>query len=410
MRYFIYLLVFIFATSCRNNLPIRGTASQFQTELTPIRSQILAVDFSMRYDSLFSYLAFHPGSVIFDSKNQSGIDFPLQVALLQMPRIQVESGGKIGLQLPVKVEARPNLAGINTGLIQAKSNLLLNFQWDWRDINHHTIDQFNINYQWISKPEIRLMGFPVQVQGVVDPLLQRQLPNMQALILTKLNQTLRPNALANLLNRVNMNYSSPFGTIALRAADVDVHALQFNPVGLTGKLLIRTALHVGDTLTPQTNRWLEMKYQNQALPFQVQLSYERLTTILLQSMKLKYEQFQIHGDSLGLHVVLKGFGTDNAEAILTLIPTQLDSNTVGVQLKDMSVNGVPFFIRGHIKRKVFKAIHAYKWSTVDALKLLNQNTWGLALSNGDVQIQQVTYTPKGLGVSGEIRGNWELRK
>jgi hypothetical protein len=108
--------------------------------------------------------------------------------------------------------------------------------------------------------------------------------------------------------------------------------------------------------------------------------------------------------------VLKGFGAERSEALLTLIPVQLDSNTVGVQLKDMSVTGVPFFIRGHINGKVFKAINAYKWSSVDALKLLNQNTWGLALSKGDVRIQQVTYTPKGIGLTGEIRGNWELRK
>ena len=410
MRYFVIFLALVISTACRNNLPVRGTESHFQMELTPIRPQTLAVEFSMRYDSLFSYLNFSPGKIIFDSKNQAGVDFPLQLVLLQNPRIQVEAGGKIGLHLPVKIEARPNVAGINAGLIQAKSNLKVDFQWNWQDINHHQIDQFRINYQWISKPEIRLMGFPVQVQGVVDPLVQRHLPSMQDLVLARLNQSLSPNSLVNLLNRVNMNYQSPLGAIALRAADVDVHALQFNSVGLAGKLLVRTALHVGDTLTRQTNRWLEMKYQNQALPFQVELSYDKLTAILSQSMKLKTEQLRIQGDSLGLHVVLKGFGAERSEALLTLIPVQLDSNTVGVQLKDMSVTGVPFFIRGHIKCKVFKVINAYKWSSVDALKLLNQNTWGLALSKGDVRILQVAYTPKGLGVAGEIRGNWELRK
>lgn len=410
MRYFLCLLVLWITTACRRDLPIQGTVGIYQTELKQIRTQTLSIDFLMHYDSLFSYLQFGPGKVLFNSKNQTGVDFPLELMLLQKPRIQLGSGGKIGVQLPVKIEARPNIAGINTGLIQAKSNLNFDFNWNWQDINHHQVDQLRVSYQWISKPEIRLVGFPVQVHGVVDPLLQRQLPNMQERVLVQINQSLSPNSLAKLLNRASMNYASPMGSIALRAADVDLHSVQFDSEGLSGKLLVRTALHVGDTLKAQTNRWLEMKYQNEALPFQVFLSYEKLTGILLQSLHFKEDQLRIQGDSLGLHVTIQGIAKIRSTANLTLLPMQLNSNTLGVFYKDVSVSGVPFFLRGHVKRKMIKSLNAFKWSGVDALRLLNQNTWGLALTNGNVQINQVSYTPLGLGVTGEIRGNWGLRK
>ena len=389
---------------------MQGTEGRYQPTILPVQSKTIAIDFSMHYDSLFSYLGLTPGNVIFDAKNQSGVDFPLQIALLQKPRIFVGASNKIAFHLPVKIDAKPNVAGINTGLIQAKSNLKFDFSWDWQDINHHKIDQFTVNYQWIIKPEMRIMGFPVQVHGVVDPLIQRQLPNMQERVLSRLNQSLSPNSLADLLNRVSMNYPSPLGYIALRAADVDLHALQFNAEGLSGKLLVRTALQVGDTLSAQSNRWLEMKYQHQALPFQVLLSYGNLTEILRKSMRLKEDQIHLLGDTLGLHVVLKGYGGTGSAANLTLVPVLLDANKVGVKLKYLTIEGVPFFVRGHVKRKISKALQAFTWSTTDALTLLKQNSWGLSLLQGDVQIQQVDYTPKGLAFRGEIRGNWELRK
>jgi Domain of unknown function (DUF4403) len=410
MRYFISLLVFVIVTACSRDLPVQGTLGSYQAEIKPSKPQTLSIDFSMHYDSLFSYLQFRPGKVLFNSKNQSDVDFPLELMLLQKPRMQVFSGGKVSLQFPLKIEARPNVAGINTGLIQAKSNLNVDFQWNWQDINHHQVDQLHVNYQWISKPEIRLLGFPVQVHGVVDPLLQRQLPNMQERVLTRLNQSLSPNSLANLLNRVRMNYASPLGSIALRAADVDLHALQFNAEGLTGKLLVRTALYVGDTLNVQTNRWLEMKYQNQSLPFQVLISYEKLKSILLQELHLKDDQLSIQGDSLGLHVTLQGYAKVQSAANFTILPVQMNSNTIGVHVKDLSFSGLPFFMRAHVKRKMMKSLNTYRWSGKDALSLLKQNSWGLNLANGNVQIQQIYYTPVGLSVSGELQGNWELRK
>jgi hypothetical protein len=314
------------------------------------------------------------------------------------------------LELPVKIDACPNIAGINTGLIQAKSNMALAFQWNWKDINHHQVVLQNLNYQWISKPEMRVLGFPVQVQGIVDPMIQRQLPTMQANVSERLNQALSPSALRNLLNRVDMNYASPLGQVSLRSADVDVHDLTFNSSGISGMLLVRTALFLGESDVIQPNRWLEMKDLNQPLPFQVSLDYDKLSGLISQSLHAKPANMMIRGDSLGLHVQFKGLGTSNAIANIIVVPALLDSSKIGLNVKGFQVEGVPFFLRGHAKRNVLKALMAYSWSSTEALNLFKQNTWGLSLSNGELRIQQLTYSEKGLGVVGEIRGNWELRK
>ncbi len=410
MRYFTILWVFICLSACRRDIPLQGTLGHYQSSITAVRSQTIAIDFSIQYDSLFSYLKFVPGKVLFDASNQSFVDFPLQVVLLQMPRILVGASNKIGFQIPVKIDAKPNLAGINTGLIQAKSNLMFDFAWNWQDINHHQIDQFHVNYQWITKPEMRLMGFPVQVHGVVDPLIQRHLPKLQERVLDRLNQSLSPNALVSLLNRVSMSYVSPMGQIALRSADIDIHGLSFNSSGLAGKLLVRSALQVGDSLSTQPNRWLEMKDQSQALPFQVFVSYNNLAQVIRQSLHLKEDQLHIHGDTLGLHVALNGFGAASSAANMVIFPVLVDSTHLGFQLKSLSVEGVPFFMRGHVKRKVSMALQGYRWSSLDAMSLLKQNSWGLTWLRGDVQIHRLAYTSQGLGFTGEIRGNWELRK
>ncbi len=410
MRNILFLLLLIFVAACKRQALVQGTPAQFQLATPAVRSQTVAINFSMRYDSLFRYFQLAPGKLLFDSQKQEGLDFPLQMTLLQQPRLQMGSKGITNFEIPVKIDARPNIAGINTGLIQAKSNISLAFHWNWQDINHHQLVVQRLNYQWLAKPEMRVLGFPVQVQGIVDPLIQRQLPAMQEKVAERLNQALNPNSLTNLLNRVDMNYSSPLGQVSLRSSDVDVHDLNFNSSGITGKLLVRSALILGESVINQPNRWLEMKDQNQALPFQVLLEYDKLSRLISQSLHSKPANLLMRGDSLGLHLQLKGLGTSEAIANMIIIPALLDSSKIGLNVKGFHVEGVPFFLRGHVMRKVLKALMAYSWSSSEALNLLKQNTWGLALSNGELRIQQLTYSDKGLGVVGEIRGNWELRK
>jgi hypothetical protein len=410
MRNILFLLLLIFVAACKHQVLVQGTPAQFQLATPAVRSQTVAINFSMRYDSLFRYFQLAPGKLLFDSQKQEGLDFPLQMTLLQQPRLQMGSKGITNFEIPVKIDARPNIAGINTGLIQAKSNISLAFHWNWQDINHHQLVVQRLNYQWLAKPEMHVLGFPVQVQGIVDPLIQRQLPAMQEKVAERLNQALNPNSLTNLLNRVDMNYSSPLGQVSLRSSDVDVHDLNFNSSGITGKLLVRSALILGESVINQPNRWLEMKDQNQALPFQVSLDYDKLSGLISQSLHAKPANMMIRGDSLGLHVQVKGLGTSEAIANMIIVPALLDSSKIGLNVKGFQVEGVPFFLRGHVKRKVLKALMAYSWSSSEALNLLNQNTWGLGLSNGELRIQQLTYSDKGLGVVGEIRGNWELRK
>jgi hypothetical protein len=410
MRNILFLLLLLFVAACKRQTLVQGTPAQFQLVTPAVRSQTVAINFSMRYDSLFRYFQLTPGKLLFDSQKQEGIDFPLQLTLLQQPQLQEDSQGSANFDIRVKIDARPNIAGINTGLIQAKSNISLAFQWNWQDINHHQLALKQVSYQWIAKPEMRVLGFPVQVQGIVDPMIQRQLPAMQANVSERLNQALSPNVLHNLLNRVDMNYASPLGQVSLRSADVDVHDLTFNSSGIAGKLLVRTALILGESVDNQPNRWLEMKELNQPLPFQVSLGYDKLSGLISQALHAKPANMMIRGDSLGLHVQVKGLGTSRAIAKMIVVPAQLDSSKIGLNVKGVQVEGVPFFLRGHVKRKVLKALVAYSWSSSEALSLLKQNTWGLALSNGELRIQQLTYSDKGLGVMGEIRGNWELRK
>lgn len=410
MRNILFLLLLLFVAACKRQTLVQGTPAQFLLTPPVVRSQTVAINFSMRYDSLFRYFQLIPGKLLFDSQTQKGIDFPLQINLLQPPRLQVSSQGNATLELPVKIGARPKIAGINTGLIQAKSNMALAFQWNWQDINHHQLVLQSFKYQWISKPEMRVLGFPVQVQGIVDPMIQRQLPAMQANVSERLNQALSPNALRNLLNRVDMNYASPLGQVSLRSADVDVHDLTFNSSGIAGKLLVRTALILGESVLNQPNRWLEMKDLNQPLPCQVSLGYDKLSGLISQALHAKPANLQLSADSLGIHVHVKGLGTSKAMANMIVVPALFDSSKIGLNVKGFQVEGVPFFLRGHVKRKVLKALMAYSWSSKEALNLFKQNSWGLSLSNGELRIQQLTYSEKGLGVVGEILGNWELRK
>lgn len=396
--------------ACQRTLPIQGTSARFQSELPIVRPQAILIDFSIRYDSLFHYLKFTPGYLLYDSQRQSGIDFPLTLALLQKPVVKVNSTGLIGLQFPLKVDAKPNIAGINTGLIQAKTNLFLDFQWKWDDINHRSIEQLRLNYQWLAKPEMRVLGFPIQVHGIIDPLIQRQLPSLQERINKQFNEVFSVNSLNSIINQVKMNYPSSIGDIFMHPADVDLKDVQLTPQGIGGKLVVRTALYIGDGLTSNPNRWVELQSGGKNLPFQVYFSYAQLQKQLTKSLQIGESQLELYGDSLGLHVQLKGYGRKNVEANLLLVPTLLTANRLGINLNQTRISGVGFMFQGYFRRKVERAIQSYTWSSSEALGLINQNTWGLRLDNGEIKLTNVVFTSKGIGVSGEIRGDWELKK
>lgn len=411
MRYIIFVLWIFLLGACRRSIPMQGVVADYQEYTPKVIPKTIAIDFDIAYDSLFTYFNLRAGRTLYDSKNQSGIDFPLQLRLIQKPQVQIRRSGNVGIVLPVQIEASPKLAGINTGLIQAKSNLMFDFKWNWTDINHRDISELNLGYHWVSMPEMKVLGFPVQVQGIVDPLIQRQLPETQANLSQQLNRFLSPTALSGILNSIPMSYSTEYGMIGLHASEVDLKNVLFQNKGLHGILQVRTALDIGDVIEPANpNRWVELQSASNRLPFRFTLSYQRIVQLIKNIPEFKSYQFNITSDTSTIIVDLKSVYGKQMNSEIRVKPVLVGVNTIGLQVVSMELTGVPFLFRGHLKHKIISALNQFQFGGNVALQSFNQNSWGLQLEKGNVKIDKLIFNRFGLGLIGDISGNWVLRK
>ncbi len=411
MRYYIIILASLLFFACKRIEPLQGTIASFQKQSPQIQSKTIRIDFKVSYDSLFSLLGIQKGGTLYNSEKQPGLDFPLKLDLLNKPQIKIGKPDYLQLDLPVQVVAKPNIAGINTGLIQAKANLQLELKWLWKDINHHQVDDVRLRYSWLAKPEMRVLGFPIAVQGIVDPLIQKSLPDIQTKIGDQFSKFLQPANLNHVINRIPMNYPSDWGNVALESADIDMKDITFAANHLHGNLLVRTALTIGDKPeNPSPNRWVELHSNGKQLPFRVDFSYQRLTKILASSLKIKEEQVIIVADSSTVHVKLLGLSGARSAVLIRLRPLLLKDGRLAASWSSMELEGMPFYLRGLSKRRIEKGMQSFVWSPESTVNLLNDHVSGLKLSDAKLLISSLYFTQGGIGLFGVIEGNWELKK
>ena len=176
MRIYLFLLL-VFISSCAKTLvpaPI-AEKSVYVDRFPAIKSGLTTIDFSLSYDSLFALSQLKPGSVLYqNSIGSSAIDFPLDVRLLAPIQLQAIQNDHISLSLPVRMVAKPELAGISAGTVSGDLAMKVQLKWNLASINALQVKEVAYDYQWIQKPSVKVMGFPVNVSGVVDQLLNQK--------------------------------------------------------------------------------------------------------------------------------------------------------------------------------------------------------------------------------------------
>jgi hypothetical protein len=411
MRYFYSILVGLLIFACKRIEPLQGLTASFQQQAPPIQSKTIKIEFNMSYDSLFSFIGMQKGSTLFNSEKQAGLDFPIRLNLLNQPRIVAGKTDYVQLFFPVEVMAKPNIAGINAGLIQAKANLQVDFKWLWKDINHHQVDDIRLRYSWLAKPEMRVLGFPVSVQGIVDPLIQKRLPEIQTKLDSQVNQWLSPSNLIGIINRFPMNYPSEIGYVSLSSADVDIKNLSFEEQFAHANLQVRTALTIGDEINSQSaNRWVDLQSAGNRLPIRVDYSFIRLKKLIAVSLKIKEEQIALRADSAAIHVELKGLSREKSTIQIDVKPLLLPDGRISTSWTNIHMQGIPVIMKGMTKRRIARGLQSFVWSVDSYLNTFNQNSWGLKLRKGKLSISALYFTPRSVGILGDIGGNWELKK
>jgi len=61
------------------------------------------------------------------------------------------------------------------------------------------------------------------------------------------------------------------------------------------------------------------------------------------------------------------------------------------------------------RRRIEREMRSLVWSAEPTVNKLNDQVWGLKLSDSKLLISSMYFSSKGIGVLGEIGGNWELK-
>jgi hypothetical protein len=418
MRIYLFFLL-VFLSSCAKTIVPAQIAekSVYVDRFPAIKPGMTTIDFSLSFDSLLALSQLKAGSVLYQNSSASStIDFPLDVRLLAPIQLQSLQKDHISLSLPVRMSAKPELAGISAGLVTGDLAMKVQLKWNLANLSSLQVKEVAYGYDWIQKPSVKVMGFPVNVSGLVDQLLNQK----KGLILAQMQEQLN----ASIRNTVSKPFSlqsfipdSPAGyrfEPAVSSA-LDLRDLSFEQTGIKGQLRYFGGLKVVSGQKNLKPIFIPVKdlpgMSKPTLPFQFQLSGpELINQIKLTNSSLKgVGSFIFQKEGLGFQLVqFKGKSSKlEVDFDFVIYP----DNSVGIQLKDTRLQGLSFpasLFKGKIQRKLQAQASAFRFKSS---QILSQLPSSITLAkNGIVRFQKIYFDSSSVLIEGAFEGNWSLAK
>jgi hypothetical protein len=416
----IYLFFFlVFLSSCAKKvLPTQITEKSVYVDRFPaIKPGLTTIDFSLSYDSLLAFSQLKAGSLLYqNSAASSAIDFPLDVRLLAPIQLQALQKDHINLSLPVRMSAKPELAGISAGLVTGDLAMKVQLKMNLANLSSLQVKEVAYGYEWIQKPSVKVMGFPVNVSGLVDQVLNQK----KALILAQMQEQLN----ASIKNIATKPFSlqsfirdSPAGyrfEPAVSSA-LDLRDLSFEQTGIKGQLRYLGGFKVISGQNNQKPAFIPVKdlpgTPKPILPFQFQMTGpELIDQIKLSNPSLKgVGSFTFQKKGLGFQLVqFKGKSSKlEVDFDFVIYP----DNTMGIQLKDTRLQGLSFpasLFKRKIQRKLQVQALAFRFKPS---QILSQLPSSITLAkNGRVRFQKIFFDSSSVLIEGAFEGNWSLAK
>ena len=415
--YLIFLLVFI--SSCAKTIaPAMVVDKSVYVERFPvIKPGITTMDFSLSYDSLFAMSQLKVGSVLYQNASESGaLGFPLEIRLLAPIQSQAIKKDQISLSLPVRMVAKPELAGISAGTVSGDLAMQLQLKWNLASINALQVKEVSYDYQWIQKPAVKVLGFPVNVSGVVDQLLNQKKSLILGQMQEQLNASIKnlvskPVIFQSFLSDAPAGYRiEPYGSSA-----VDLRDIRFEQKDIKGQLRYAGGFKVVSGHTNSAPIFIPVRdlptVGTPTLPFQFQLTGpELLDQIKAANPSLKGQgsfAFQKEGPSFQLTQFRGHSSRLEMDFDFVIYP----DNSVGIQVKDSRLQGLSFpasLFKGRIQKKLQEQASVFRFQPKQILSRLPSSI--TLAKNGRFRIQKIYFDSSSLLIEGAFEGNWSLAK
>jgi hypothetical protein len=418
MRIYLFFLLVFLSSCAKKVLPTQITEKSVYVDRFPaIKTGLTTIDFSLSYDSLLAFSQLKAGSVLYQNSSASSvIDFPLDVRLLAPIQLQALQKDHISLSLPVRMSAKPELAGISAGLVTGDLAMKVQLKWNLANLSSLQVKEVAYGYEWIQKPSVKVMGFPVNVSGLVDQVLNQK----KALILAQMQEQLN----ASIKNIVTKPFSlqsfitdSPAGfrfEPAVSSA-LDLRDLSFEQTGIKGQLRYLGGFKVISGQNNLKPSFIPVKdlpgVPKPILPFQFQMTGPEL----IDQIKLANPSFKGVGSFIfqkeGLGFQLVEFKGKSSKLEVDFDFVIYPDNTMGIQLKDTRLQGLSFpasLFKRKIQRKLQLQALAFRFKP---FQILSQLPSSITLAkNGRVRFQKIYFDSSSVLIEGAFEGNWSLAK
>jgi hypothetical protein len=418
MRIYLILFLVVISSCAKSIIPAPVVEKSVYVDRFPaIKPGLTTIDFSLSYDRLFALSQLKPGSVLFqNSSGNSTIDFPLEVRLLAPIQLQAIQKDHISLSLPVRMMAKPEIAGIAAGTVSGDLAMKVQLKWNLASINALKVKEVAYDYQWIQKPSVKVMGFPVNVSGVVDQLLNQKKAMILAQMQDQLNTSIKkivtkPFAFQSFFT----DSSSGFWIEPAASSAFDLRDLSFEQTSINGQLRYMGGFKVVSGQNNPTPLLIPMKDLPGAgkpfLPFQFQLSGAELIAALKESNPSWKGNGLFVFQKEGLGFQLAQFKGKSSHLAIDFDFVIYPDNSMGIQIKETRLQGLSFpasLFKGRIQQKIQLQAAAFRFQPSQLLKRLPSSI--SFQKEGALRFQKIYFDSTSVLIEGAFEGNWSLVK
>lgn len=420
---FIFLSFFLFF-SCKQAPVKYQTLGQYKKNIDRSNIAVTKIDLEISYDTLFAWLGMKPGRILFDSKEEKS-NFPIQITQEGEIRVRNFSANELELKFPISWEAEPQLSGFSAGKVKGKMWLTIRSKVDFSNIKSLKFLENDFTYQWIDKPAMKVMGFGINVTGVVDQLIQSQKNQILTTLTTYGNDKMKFDFWENRLNKelkplifedfIFHNYQTL----------VDLDQLRFSPNGIMGLLKIKSHIELTDKFNGKVDRGLSpikfCKVSSDSiskLAFHLNLSYSYLEKIFSQSLAYELKNPKanlifVQADSGHIRVQLRAFKGLDSKMDIAIVPVVFTDNKLGMKVVSLEISNLNFpssIFRKAISRKISHQIDSYTFDLNEKVQaMINRNELirnrGYKLDLGDLN-----WNSQSITLHGNVLGEYILKK
>ena len=418
MRVLLFFLAVLVVSCSKSIAPsIISEKSVYVDRFPTLKPGLTTIDFSLSFDSLFALSQLKAGSVLYQNDDASSVlDFPLDIRLLAPISLQTLTKDQINLSLPVRLQAKPAIAGISAGTVTGDLAMKIQLKWNLASLNSLQIKELAYDYQWTQKPSVKVMGFPVNVTPVVDQLLNQKKDVIVSQMQNQLNAKIRSTVTKPFLFQSFFTDSPDGYRIEPYASSaIDMRDLLFDQTSIKGQLRYSGGFKVSAGKMNKVPLFIPVKdlpsVGKPILPFQFQLSGPELMELLKESNPQLKGKGDFTFQSSGIRFQLNQFRGKSSRLAVDFDFVLYPDNSLGFQLKDTQMEGLSF-PASLFKRKIANKLQAqaaiFRFQPNQILKRLPSSI-SLA-KNGRVHFQKVYFDKSSVLIEGAFEGSWSLAK